>query len=104
MGTGFAILLLLTVGVVAANLPWISDRLLFVLPLERGKAVRIRLLEWFLMYGLFLLAGLGLERAVDGGLHRQTWIFYAVTVCIFAVFAAPGVIWRKDLRPLLRGR
>ncbi len=104
MGTGFAIALLLVVGVIAANLPWFSDRLLFFVPLRHGKSTRIRLLEWLLMYGVFLAVGFGLERAVDGGLHSQTWIFYAVTACLFAVFAAPGVIWRKDLRPLLQRR
>lgn len=104
MGTGFAITLLIMVGVVAANLPWFSDRLLFFVSLPCGKSTRIRLLEWLLMYGVFLAAGFGLEQAADGGLHGQTWIFYAVTACLFAVFAAPGVIWRKDLRPLLVGR
>jgi hypothetical protein len=102
MGSGAAIVLLLAVGLVAANLPWFSDRILFVLPSRDGrKRVVVRLGEWLLMYGVFLLAGFGLERAVDGAWHSQGWVFYTVTLCLFAVFAAPGVIWRKDLRPLL---
>jgi len=102
MGSGAAIALLLIVGLVAANLPWFSDRILFVFaPREGGKPVVIRLAEWLLMYGLFLLTGFGLERAVDGAWHPQSWVFYTVSLCLFAVFAAPGVIWRKDLRPLL---
>lgn len=106
MSSTTAIVVLLVGGLVAANLPWFSDRVLFLFPRRTGgKPVYIRLVEWFLMFGVFLLAGFGLERAVDGTWHAQGWIFYAVAACLFAVFAAPGVIWRKDLRPLLeRGK
>ncbi len=100
-----AIALLLFIGVIGANLPWFSDRVLFVMrPRSGGKSVVIRMGEWALMYCLWLLAGFGLERAVDGALHPQGWVFFVVTACLFAVFAAPGVIWLKDLRPLLQRR
>lgn len=102
MGSTAAIVLLVIVGLVAANLPWLSDRILFVREAPGGhKHPAIRLAEWLLMYGVFLLVGFGLERAVDGGWHAQGWAFYVITLVLFAVFAAPGVIWRKDLRPLL---
>ena len=100
-----AIAVLLVIGVVAANLPWFSERILFVMEPRTGhKRVVIRIAEWALMYCLWVLAGFGLERTVDGGVHPQDWIFFVVTACLFAVFAAPGVIWRKDLRPLWASR
>lgn len=68
---------------------------------ESGKRVWMRLLEWLLLY--FIVGGLalGLESKATGGLHSQNWEFYAVTFCLFIVFALPGFIYRHDLRHLL---
>lgn len=102
MATGLAIVILLLVGLVAANLPWFSERTWFVWQPRRGyKPVWQRLIETVCLYGVFLLLGFGLERMVDGGLHQQGWVFFVVVLCLFAVFATPGIIWQKDLRPLL---
>jgi len=102
MATGWAIAILLLIGLVTANLPWFSDRTWFVWQPRRGyKPVWQRLIETVFLYGVFLLFGFGLERMVDGGLHQQSWVFFVVVICLFAVFATPGIIWQKDLRPLV---
>ncbi|MFW6021440.1 MAG: DUF2818 family protein [Guyparkeria sp.] len=97
-----ATVVLVAFGLFAANLPWFSDRWLLILPPRRAKPVWLRLGETVVLYGAFVVVGVALERAVTGGIHDKGWIFFTITACLFAVFAAPGIIWRKDLRPLLR--
>lgn len=77
----------------AANLPFVNDRLLALVPLSGGKPLVMRLGELVLMY--FLVGGLGLlleHRA--GQIAPQGWEFYAVTAALFITFAFPGFVWR----------
>ena len=102
MSLSLAVWVLLGVAILAANLPWLSERLLFVFPAPGGeKGGWLRLAEWLLLY--FLVGGiaLGLEQKSFGETHSQDWEFYAVTFCLFLVFALPGFIWRYDLKDLL---
>ncbi|MDD3517900.1 MAG: DUF2818 family protein [Chromatiales bacterium] len=100
-----AVWLFLLLALVAANLPWLSERVLFVLTPEAGvKPVWVRLGEWLMLYLVVGAIGLGLERQVTGGIHGQEWEFYAITFCLFMVFALPGFIFRHDLLKLLRRR
>jgi hypothetical protein len=46
------------------------------------------------MYGAIAAIGFGLEQKVTGSVHAQDWEFYAVTACLFIVFAMPGFIYR----------
>ncbi len=87
-------LILLLVALVAANLPFLSERILFVRrPASGRKAFGWRFLEWALLYGVVgLLAWLAEGRL--GTPHPQGWEFYAVTVCLFLVFAYPGFVLR----------
>lgn len=96
-----AIILLLALAVVAANLPWLSDRILFVRKPAGAKSPWVRLFEWLLLY--FLVGGLaiGLEQKSMGEIHTQDWEFYATTFCLFLVFALPGFIYRHELRHLI---
>lgn len=99
MSLTVAVLILLGVAVLAANLPWLSERVLFVFPAPGGeKAAWLRLAEWLVLY--FLVGGiaLGLEQKSFGERHPQDWEFYAVTLCLFLVFALPGFIYRHDLK------
>ncbi len=105
MGDTAAFLILVVVALVAANLPWLTDRVLFVLPTPaRGKREWVRLLEWFIMYWAVGMVGLGLEYRLTGQVEPQDWEFYVVTVCLFLVFALPGFIYHHDLRRHLRKR
>jgi hypothetical protein len=86
--------LVIVVAFLAANLPFVNQRLLGVFPLKRPvKPLALRLAELVLMY--FIAGGLGLlleQRA--GQIAKQTWEFYAVTGALFITFAFPGFIWR----------
>ncbi len=105
MGDSPSIALLLLTALVAANLPWISERVLFVLPAPaRGKREWIRVLEWFVLYLIVGLAATGIEVRQQGERYQQDWEFYVTTLCLFLVFALPGFIWHHDLRRHLRRR
>lgn len=92
-------------ALVAANLPWLSERLWFIqVPKSGVKPVWARLVEWWLLYLVVGAIGLGLERQMTGGVHEQAWEFFAITFCLFMVFALPGFIFRHDLLKLLRRR
>jgi len=89
--SGTAILLLL--AVIAANLPFLADRLLFVIPLARGKHFGWQLLELVILY--FVVGGASMLLETRMGLrHAQNWEFFAVTACLFLVFAFPGFTYR----------
>lgn len=98
-----AIIIFLVVAFIAANLPWISERLfgLIVVKLNK-KPVWLSLLEWFTLYLLIGMVALGLEKKFISDIHSQGWEFYTSTLCLFMVFALPGFIYRFDLKHLLQ--
>jgi len=84
----------------AANLPWFSDKLFYVIPLNRSvkpefsKNVAWCLLELSILYfmtGAFIRYA---EYATLGQVAPQGWEFYAVTACLFLVFAFPGFVYK----------
>lgn len=98
------VILILLVAAVAANLPWLSERFLFVWSPRGGKKEWMRLLEWLLLYGVVALIAIGVERKAYGDVHPQSWEFYVVTVCLFLIFAVPGFVYRHILSRLLQRR
>ncbi|MDP9901472.1 hypothetical protein J2W36_003739 [Variovorax ginsengisoli] len=90
---------MLFVALVAANLPFVNERLLalFAFRSGHGKTLAVRLAELVLLY--FVAGGIGLlfERRV-GQIAPQGWEFYAVTGALFIVLAFPGFIWRYLLK------
>lgn len=95
---------LLILAFIAANLPWLSERLFFVFAPNNGKRAWMRFLEWLILYFVVGFIALGLEQKIIGKLHPQDWEFYAATLCLFLVFALPGFIYRHDLKVHLDGR
>lgn len=83
----------LIVALVLANLPWLSQRCFLILQCER-KTAWMRLLEWVLLFFVFLGLGFLLEQRTMGNMHAQDWEFYAVMATLFGVFAFPGFIYR----------
>ena len=85
--------LVLVLAFGAANLPFLTQRLLGVVPLAGGKNLAMRLGELVVMY--FIVGGIGLlleQRA--GQIAPQGWEFYAVTGALFLTFAFPGFVYR----------
>ena len=93
MGQTASVWLVVLTALLAANLPFVSNRLLAVLPLKQPKNLALRLAElmvWYLVAG-----GLGLlleQRA--GQIAPQGWEFYAITGTLFITFAFPGFTYR----------
>ena len=85
--------LLLLAGFVAANLPFLNERLLLVGPRRSPKALGWRLLELLLLSGLTVALGLLIETRI-GQRAPQGWEFYAAVVCLMLTFAFPGFVWR----------
>ena len=97
------IIIFLVAAFIAANLPWISERLFGIVKLKSGtKSVWMALLEWVVMYLLIGMVALGIEKKFTSDIYSQGWEFYASTLCLFLVFALPGFIYRFDLKHLLQ--
>ncbi|MDP1672832.1 MAG: DUF2818 family protein [Burkholderiales bacterium] len=85
---------LLLLAVVFANLPFLTERILFAVPAPAGgKSPGWRLLELVVLYFIAGLAAWLMESRA-GQVHPQRWEFYAVTGCLFLVFAYPGYVYR----------
>lgn len=93
MSQSVSIWLLIGVAFAAANLPFITRRVLGLWAPLQPKGLALRLAELVLMY--FVVGGLGLwfeHRA--GQIAPQGWEFYAVTATLFLTLAFPGFVWR----------
>lgn len=88
-----AALTLILAAIVAANLPFLSNRIFFVKSGGIVKGLAWRLAEWLLLYFCCgVLAG-RLE-SWFGPIHDQHWQFYAVTFFVFLIFSLPGFVMR----------
>ncbi len=95
--------LIVTLSLVAANLPFVTRRIFFVGPSPGtggDKSLVWRLAELFVLYLLLGLAAALFESQAYGGRYPQGWQFYATTACLFVVFAYPGFVvrylWRRQ--------
>jgi Protein of unknown function (DUF2818) len=97
MGQSTSVWLVIALALVAANLPFISQRLLVVVKLANGKNLAVRLAELVVMY--FIVGGIGLllEKRL-GQIAPQGWEFYAITGTLFITLAFPGFVWRYLLK------
>jgi len=87
----------IVLALLAANLPFFSQRLFGLVALSAPKSLAVRLGELVVMY--FLAGGVGLlleHRA--GQIAPQGWEFYVVTGSLFATLAFPGFVWRYLVR------
>lgn len=94
MSQSASVWMVLGVALLAANLPFLNERLLGLVPLAAlRKSLAIRLAELVLLYLVVGAIGLLFERRV-GQIAAQGWEFYAVTGALFVVLAFPGFTWR----------
>ena len=87
-------------ALLAANLPFLSDRRFLVMPANSApKGLGFRLLELLLLYGMLGAIAHFLEARAHGNTYPQGWEFYAITLCLFIVMAFPGFatryLWRQ---------
>lgn len=86
--------LIVGLAVVAANLPFFSEKnFFFSKPKKASKSFAVRLAELILLYLLLGLFAHWLEGRFSP-VHQQNWPFYATTFSLFIVFAWPGFVWR----------
>lgn len=90
LSSWFVILL----AAVAANVPFLNERLFGVITLKRpAKSLWLRLLELIVLY--FIVGGIAyLIETRMGNAFAQRWEFYAITGCLFLVLAFPGFVFR----------
>jgi len=83
----------LLLALLAANLPFVNDRLFGTVAIGVRKTLAMRFGELVVLY--FIAGGIGLlfERRA-GQIATQGWEFYAVTGALFIVLAFPGFTWR----------
>ena len=85
--------LVVLLALLAANLPFISNRLFMVYALKMPKNLALRLAEllaWYLFVGGIALY---LEQR-NGQIASQGWEFYAITGTLFITFSFPGFTYR----------
>ena len=85
--------LVVLLALLAANLPFISNRLFAVIALKTPKNLAVRLAELVVWYLLVGALGLYLEQR-SGQIAPQGWEFYAITGALFLTFAFPGFTYR----------
>jgi hypothetical protein len=97
MGQSASVWLVIAAALVAANLPFVSQRLFAVIPLANGKNLAVRLVELVVLYLLVGGLALLLEQRL-GQIAPQGWEFYAITGTLFITLAFPGFVWRYLLK------
>lgn len=97
MGQNESVVAVVLLALLAANWPFLTQRLFGVLRLASGKSLFVRLLELIVLY--FVIGGVGLmmEQRL-GQIAPQKWEFYAITATAFLTFAFPGFVWRYLLK------
>jgi hypothetical protein len=93
MNHTYSVALVLLAAFIGANLPFINNRWVAVIPRTTPKSLGLRLGELVLFY--FLVGGLGLALEQSAGqIYPQGWEFYATTATVFLTLAFPGFVYR----------
>jgi hypothetical protein len=94
MSSSLSVWLVVGAAFLAANLPFLNERLLALVPRRAAiKSLWLRLLELLVLYLIVGGFGLALEQH-QGQIYPQGWEFYAITGAMFLTFAFPGFVYR----------
>lgn len=94
MSQDSSVWLVLLAALVVANLPFLNERWLAVIPRSGGpKSLAARLVELVVGYFIVGAIGMGLEQYA-GQISPQGWEFYVTTACLFLTLAFPGFVYR----------
>ena len=97
MSSAISVWLIVLLALVAANLPFLTKRVMGLLQLSKPKTLGVRLLELIVFYLVVGALGIALEKRL-GQNAPQTWEFYAITGTLFLTFAFPGFVYRYLLK------
>src|SRR5690606_31292043 len=102
MNQTLAFAVLIALMLVAANVPFLSERVFGILPWRRHgepaiKSFWLRFVEVLIFYCVVIGIGFAFEGQL-GNRFTQAWDFYAITLAIFLVCAYPGFVWRYLMR------
>ena len=93
MNHSYSVGLVLLAAFIGANLPFVNERLIALIPRSAPKSLWIRVGELVIFY--FLVGGLGLALEQSAGqIYPQGWEFYATTGALFLTLAFPGFVFR----------
>jgi putative effector of murein hydrolase LrgA (UPF0299 family) len=93
MGQGASVTLVIVLAMLAANWPFITERLFGVIKLASPKSLALRLVELIVLFFVIGGVALALEQRL-GQIAPQKWEFYAVAASVFLTLAFPGFVWR----------
>ena len=99
MGAEQSAWLLIAIAVVAANIPWLNNRIFFIKESTDGQKKAIW--SWLEVVFLYLVTGVlafGFESKINGETYQQGWEFYAITFCLFIVLSLPGFLYKYNLK------
>jgi hypothetical protein len=101
MGNTGAVLFILCIAALAANLPFFTERVLGFQkpPIGKEKPLGWRVVELVVLYFIVGFVAHGLEVQAHGTAYPQGWAFYAITACLFLVLAYPGFVFRYLWKP-----
>lgn len=83
---------LLVLALIFANLPFVSGKWFGIVRLVK-KHFGHHLLEWLAGFAVCVVLGYILEKRA-GSVHSQDWEFWVTVLCLYAVAAFPGFVWR----------
>ncbi|MCD8503674.1 MAG: DUF2818 family protein [Burkholderiaceae bacterium] len=94
-----AVWILIALAVAAANLPFISERVLALMPIKTWvkKPAWALIVEFLGLFVVIGLVGYAFETALVNPFPRG-WEFYVTALCIFLVLAFPGFVYRYLLK------
>jgi hypothetical protein len=93
MNHSYSVGLVLLAAFVGANMPFVNERLIALVPRSSPKPLWVRAVELVLFYFLVGALGLALEQSA-GQIYPQGWEFYATTGALFLTLAFPGFVYR----------
>jgi hypothetical protein len=97
MNSSLSVWLTVIFALIAATMPFASDRLMGLVAWNKPKTLGIRLLELVVCY--FLVGGVALVLEKNAGqIAPQGWEFYAITGTMFVTMAFPGFVYRYLLK------
>ncbi len=85
--------LVIAIAAVAANLPFVNERLFVVGPRRNPKPLAWRVFELAVLATLAYGLGALIEIRI-GQRSPQNWEFFAAGACLFLTLAFPGFVWR----------